>query len=84
MPEIEPTVTSFLSGKPKQLLINGKWVDAASGKTFETTNPATGEVLARVAEADAEDDERAVKAARAAFDGGWGQTNPSSSSSPPI
>lgn len=53
-----------------RLLINGQWVDAASGKTFETLNPATGEVLARVAEGDAEDVNRAVRAARAAFETG--------------
>jgi acyl-CoA reductase-like NAD-dependent aldehyde dehydrogenase len=53
-----------------QLLIGGRWVDAASGKTFEVLNPATGEVLARVAEADREDVNRAVAAARAAFENG--------------
>ena len=52
------------------MLINGKWVDAASGKTFPTYNPATGEVLAHVAEGDKEDIDRAVAAARAAFDKG--------------
>ena len=57
-------------------MIDGKWVEALSGKTFETVNPATGEVLARVAEADADDVDRAVKAARAAFERGWGESNP--------
>src|SRR6202166_3133009 len=52
------------------MLINGKWVEAASGKTFPTYNPATGEVLAHVAEGDREDIDRAVKAARAAFETG--------------
>jgi phenylacetaldehyde dehydrogenase len=52
------------------MLINGKWVEAVSGKTFPTYNPATGEVLARVAEGDKEDIDRAVKAARAAFETG--------------
>jgi acyl-CoA reductase-like NAD-dependent aldehyde dehydrogenase len=57
-----------------QLLIGGRWVDAASGKTFEDVNPATAEVLARVAEADAEDVRLAVAAARAAFENGpWGR-----------
>ena len=57
-----------------QLLIGGRWVDAASGKTFEDLNPATAEVLARVAEADAEDVRRAVASARAAFEEGpWGR-----------
>jgi acyl-CoA reductase-like NAD-dependent aldehyde dehydrogenase len=49
-------------------LIDGALVDAASGKTFETINPATGQVLARVAEGDAEDVDRAVSAARRAFE----------------
>jgi acyl-CoA reductase-like NAD-dependent aldehyde dehydrogenase len=66
----------LLDSVPKQLLIDGKWVNAASGKTFETENPATGEVIARVAEADKEDVERAVAAARAAFDR-WAATKPS-------
>ncbi|NUN95645.1 MAG: aldehyde dehydrogenase family protein, partial [Candidatus Omnitrophica bacterium] len=63
---------------PKQakLLINGEFVDAASGKTFETPNPATGETLAVVAEADKEDVDRAVKAARKAFEEGpWSGMN---------
>jgi phenylacetaldehyde dehydrogenase len=60
------------------MLINGKWVDAASGKTFPTYNPATGEILARVAEGDREDIDRAVAAARAAFDSGpWSKMTPS-------
>jgi phenylacetaldehyde dehydrogenase len=62
-------VAEFIS-KPRKMLINGKWVEAASGKTFPTYNPATGEVLARVAEGDREDIDRAVKAARAAFESG--------------
>jgi phenylacetaldehyde dehydrogenase len=60
------------------MLINGKWVDAVSGKTFPTYNPATGEVLANVAEGDKEDINRAVAAARAAFDTGpWSKITPS-------
>ncbi len=77
MPELNPTVVSYLNGKPKQLLIGGKWVDAVSKKTFATVNPTTGETLAQVAEADAADVDRAVTAARAAFESGWGQSNPS-------
>ncbi len=50
-----------------KILINNKWVDSVSGKTFETINPATGEPLAQVAEADAADVDLAVKAARKAF-----------------
>ena len=64
----EPTVKVSAT----KLLINGKWVEAASGKTFATINPATGEPIARVAEADAADVDKAVAAARAAFDkGAW-------------
>ncbi|VAI60452.1 unnamed protein product [Triticum turgidum subsp. durum] len=56
--------------KYTQLLINGNFVDAASGRTFPTVDPRTGEVIARVAEGDAEDIERAVAAARRAYDEG--------------
>jgi betaine-aldehyde dehydrogenase len=56
--------------KPGRLYIGGEWQDAASGRTFDTVNPATGEVLTQVAEGAAEDVDRAVKAARAAFEGG--------------
>jgi len=52
------------------MLINGKWVNSLSGKTFPSYNPATGDVLARVAEGDKEDIDLAVKAARAAFENG--------------
>src|SRR3990172_9523284 len=62
--------------KKGRLFINGEFVDAASGKEFETLNPATGECLATVAEADKEDVNRAVKAARKAFEEGpWGKMN---------
>src|ERR1700691_6243255 len=68
-PQIHPQVADFLE-KPRKMLINGKWVNSISGKTFPTYNPATGEVLAQVAEGDREDIEQAVKAARKAFDQG--------------
>ncbi len=58
--------------QPKKMLIGGQWLDAASGKTFEVTDPATEQVVAHVAEAGAEDVDRAAKAARAAFEeGAW-------------
>ena len=61
-----------------KLLINNRWVEAASGKTFPTINPATGEEICRVAEADAEDVNRAVRAARDAFERGpWRRMNAS-------
>ena len=69
----ERTVEEF-TASPRQLFIDGQWVDAASGKTFETPDPATGDTLAHIAEGDAEDIERAVRAARRAFDDGpWGR-----------
>ena len=66
----------FADGSYKKMLIGGKWVDAASGKRFETHNPATGELLATVAEGDAEDINRAVAAARRAFEGPWSKVRP--------
>jgi phenylacetaldehyde dehydrogenase len=68
-PQIHPQVVEFID-KPRKMLINGKWVEAVSGKTFSTPNPATGEVLAHVAEGDRADIDLAVKAARNAFDNG--------------
>jgi phenylacetaldehyde dehydrogenase len=65
-------------GRRNRLLIDGKLVDAASGKTFPDYNPATGTIMAQVAEAEAEDVDRAVKAARRAFDEGpWSKMSPS-------
>jgi aldehyde dehydrogenase (NAD+) len=54
-----------------RLLINNRWVPSESGKTFATINPSTGEEICQVAEADAADVDKAVKAARAAFEGPW-------------
>src|SRR5947209_18528206 len=64
--------------KDQPLLIGGKWQDSVSGKTFETLNPATGEVICQVAEGDKADIDLAVKAARQAFEEGpWSTTNAS-------
>ena len=68
-PTLSPAVTEWLR-RPKRLLIGGEWVDAASGKTFPSIDPATGDTIAEVAEADAADVDRAVKAAREAFEKG--------------
>jgi phenylacetaldehyde dehydrogenase len=74
---LDRNVEAFI-GAPRQLFIDGQWTDAASGKTFETPNPATGETLARIAEGDAEDIDRAVRAARRAFEEGpWSRMTPS-------
>jgi len=72
-----PKTLEFLKSSPKQLLINGKWVSAKSGKTFQSLNPANEEVLAEVAEAGPEDIDEAVKAARKAFEEGpWSKMSP--------
>jgi acyl-CoA reductase-like NAD-dependent aldehyde dehydrogenase len=63
--------------KPGKLIINGEAVDALAGNVFYTLNPATEEPITAVAEARAEDVDRAVQAARAAFDGGpWPRLKP--------
>src|SRR5438270_3427264 len=64
--------------KDQRLFIGGKWLDSASGKAFPTINPATGETICQVAEGDKADIDRAVKAARQAFEGGpWPKMNAS-------
>jgi len=64
------TQSAFLQRQPIKMLIGGQWVEAVSGKVFDTINPSTGKVLAKVAEGDREDINRAVAAARKAFEGG--------------
>ena len=61
-PRLGQAARNFLAGK-HQALIGGKWVDAKSGKTFETYDPRTGKVIAQVAECDAADVDAAVAAA---------------------
>src|SRR5450631_1260235 len=76
-PTLEKHVHDFLDSR-RQLFIDGQFVDAKSGKTFETVNPATGERLATVAEGDTVDIDLAVRAARRAFDEGpWSRMTPS-------
>jgi len=66
---VHQNVTTFL-GTPRKMLIDGRWLEAASGKTFPSYNPATGEVLAQVTEGNSIDVDRAVTAARKAFESG--------------
>jgi Aldehyde dehydrogenase family len=74
---VDPKVEKFLSAK-RNLLIDGKWVPAKSGKTFPVYDPSAGAVMAQVAEADAADVDKAVKAARKAFEQGpWPRMSPS-------
>ncbi len=76
-----PAVSSGLAAwlaKPKHNLIGGKWVPAAAGKTFDVYNPADGSVIARVPDSQSEDINRAVSAARKAFESGpWRRMTPS-------
>jgi acyl-CoA reductase-like NAD-dependent aldehyde dehydrogenase len=70
-PAISPAhrkALEWLQAVPKRMLIGGQWVNAISGKTFETINPATEQRLALVAEADSADVDAAVAAARRAFE----------------
>jgi len=74
--QVHSDVSAFLK-QPKKMLIGGEWVEALSGETFDTYNPATGEVLAKVAAGDKADVDRAVKAARKAFEEGpWPEMLP--------
>jgi aldehyde dehydrogenase (NAD+) len=64
-------VLNRIVDETNKLLIDGQRVAAISGRTFDTLNPATGEILAKVAEAGAEDVDAAVRSSRAAFEGPW-------------
>jgi acyl-CoA reductase-like NAD-dependent aldehyde dehydrogenase len=69
---LDPRTLAFIETGPKKLFINGRWEEALSGETFPTVNPANGETLAEVSLAGVEDVDRAVQAARAAFEmGPW-------------
>jgi len=71
MSSVQPAETT----RKYQLFIDGKWIDAESGKTFSTPNPATGEAFADVAEADRADIDKAVIAARRALEGKWSKVS---------
>src|SRR5580765_4294660 len=72
MSQTHADVTRFLASQPFTLFIGGKWVEAKSGKTFETLDPGEGRVLAKVAAGDAADVDAAVTAAQEAFrKSGW-------------
>ena len=60
---------------PKQIFMNGQWVDAQSGKTFQVTNPASGETVATVADGGAEDARSAIRSAHEAFKS-WSRISP--------
>jgi acyl-CoA reductase-like NAD-dependent aldehyde dehydrogenase len=74
----QPPALEFVSDlATKPMLIDGQWVQAASGESFETINPTNGQVIARVAAGDSADVDLAVAAARRAFDDpAWSDMNP--------
>jgi acyl-CoA reductase-like NAD-dependent aldehyde dehydrogenase len=75
-PELDPRTIDFTS-RPRQMFIDGRWVEAASGRRFDTVDPATEQVITSVPHSGAEDVERAVAAARRAFeDGPWPALTP--------
>jgi phenylacetaldehyde dehydrogenase len=75
--EVSKTTRDFV-GTTRRLLVDGQWVEAASGKTFVTTDPATEQEITHVAHGEAEDIDRAVAAARRAFEEGpWRTISPS-------
>lgn len=76
-PLLGSSASDFIASK-HQMLIDGKFVSAKSGKTFAVYNPSTGEEICQVPEADATDVDLAVRAARRAFDSGeWSRISPS-------
>jgi phenylacetaldehyde dehydrogenase len=73
----QPRAQAFLAGGPKKLYIDGAWLSAAAGETFETIDPATGKTIAEIARGRAADVDKAVAAARAAFEAGpWREMTP--------
>ena len=73
-----PARESRTISTPAKLLVDNQWIDSQSGKTFPTFNPATGSEIAQIAEADAADVDKAVAAARQAFENGpWRRTSAS-------
>jgi aldehyde dehydrogenase (NAD+) len=74
--ELLKAVDAFMGDRPRRMLIDGEWVESLSGKTFDCINPANGRVVAAVAEGDEKDIDRAVAAARKAFEGSWSKVKP--------
>src|SRR5689334_8208223 len=75
-PQLDPRTAAFTSG-PRQMYVDGQWVDALSGRRFDTVDPATERVITTVPHAGVEDVDRAVGAARRAFeDGPWPALTP--------
>lgn len=78
LPATHPDAVAFLAQGDHPMLLDGQWVPGVSGQWMEALNPATGKVLGRFPDSDAADVDRAVAAARKAFDQGeWRQMTPS-------
>ncbi len=74
--DLDPRTTEFIS-RPQQMYVDGQWVESATGRRFDTVDPATEQVITTVPHSDAEDVERAVRAARRAFENGpWPAMTP--------
>ncbi|SPB18236.1 betaine-aldehyde dehydrogenase [Caballeronia novacaledonica] len=73
---LNESTSRFLSRGQHGLLVDGQMGPGSSNRTFDTLNPSTGEVLARLAEGDDSDIDRAVRVARAAFEGAWSHWTP--------
>lgn len=74
--DLDPRTVEFIS-RPRQMYVDGRWVEAASGRRFDTVDPATEQVITTVPHSGAEDVERAVRAARRSFeDGPWPAMTP--------
>lgn len=74
--DLLPALRARLAARAGQVLIGGRLQDAASGETFESIDPATEQAIGRVASGDKEDIDRAVAAARKAFEGPWSRVKP--------
>ncbi|MER9266905.1 aldehyde dehydrogenase family protein [Mesorhizobium sp. M0208] len=76
MPQTAAALRLPIDGRHRRMFIGGGWVDARSGRTMESRNPATGAVIATVPRADRQDIDVAVTAARKAFEGPWSRFKP--------
>ena len=76
MKDWQAAASALYDGGFRPMFINGQWCESQSGEVMDARNPATGALLASVAQGGAEDVDRAVKAARAAFEGPWRRMKP--------
>ena len=74
MQSLVETLSNPQSVPTLPLYLAGEWTESADGRTFDSYEPASGQTWAKIAEAGAEDVDRAVRAARGALDGAWGRT----------